>query len=122
MIDIAITGIGPVTSIGIGREAFWEGAVSGRSGGRRIDLPEEILATIVSRIGAPVTGFDPLRYGIPEKDLEILDPASQFALAATALALDDAGWTREEVDRKKGRWRIVGVDPGRVAVVLGTGI
>ena len=77
---VVVTGLGPVTSIGIGRSAFWESSVAGRSGGRRLDWPEPILATIGSRIGAPVTGFEPLVHGIPAKDLDILDPASQFAL------------------------------------------
>ena len=120
--EVAITGLGPVTSIGIGRAEFWKAAVAGASGGRRLDWPPEILATIGSRIGAPVIGFDPAAYGIPAKDVEILDPASQFALAGTCLALRDAGLTTTLVDRKKGRSAIEGLDPSRLAVVLGTGI
>ena len=119
---VVITGLGPVTSIGIGRPAFWESSMGGRSGGRRLDWPEAILATIGSRIGAPVTGFDPVAHGIPAKDLDILDPASQFALAGTRLALEDAGLAVTLVDRKKGRSRVEGVDPARLAIVLGTGI
>ena len=119
---VVITGLGPVTSIGIGRSAFWEGSLAGRSGGTRLEWPEKILATIGSRIGAPVKGFDPLAHGISAKDLDILDPASQFALAGAQLALVDAGLTVTLVDRKKGRSRVEGVDPARLAVVLGTGI
>jgi 3-oxoacyl-[acyl-carrier-protein] synthase II len=119
---VVVTGLGPVTSIGIGRAAFWEGSLAGRSGGRRLEWPESILATIGSRIGAPVTGFDPPAYGIPVKDLDILDPASQFALAGAHLALADAGLNVTLVDRKKGRSRVEGVEPARLAVVLGTGI
>lgn len=119
---VFITGLGPVTSIGIGRPAFWEGAVSGRSGGRRLEWPEPILATIGSRIGAPVTGFDPLAHGILAKDVDILDPASQFAIAGAQLALLDAGLPVTLVDRKRGRSRVEGVDPARLSVVLGTGI
>lgn len=120
--SVVITGLGPVTSIGIGRKSFWESALAGRSGGRRLDWPETWLATLHSRIGAPVTGFDPVLYGIPAKDLEILDPASQFALAGVHLALEDAGLRTILVDKKRGRSRIVDVDPERTAVVLGTGI
>ena len=122
MNQVAITGIGPVTSIGIGRSAFWEAATAGRSGAKALDWPADILATLTSRIGAPLAGFDPTRYGVPAKDLEILDPASQFALAAVHLALEDAGLTMSVVDRKKGRTRIDQVEPSRLAVVLGTGI
>jgi len=60
---VVITGLGPVTSIGIGRSAFWEGSLAGRSGGVRLDWPEPILATIGSRIGAPVSSFDPVAFG-----------------------------------------------------------
>jgi 3-oxoacyl-[acyl-carrier-protein] synthase II len=119
---VAITGLGPVTSIGIGKAAFWKGAVAGESGGRSLDWPAEILATIGSRIGAPVASFDPAQYGIPAKDLEILDPASQFALAGVHLALEDAGLPTTLVDRKKGRLKVDQVDPSRLAVILGTGI
>jgi len=119
---VVVTGLGPVTSIGIGRSAFWEGSLAGRSGGMRLGWPETILATIGSRIGAPITGFDPLAHGIPAKDLDILDPASQFALAGAHLALTDAGLPITLVDRKKARSRVEGVDPARLAVVLGTGI
>src|SRR2546428_96524 len=103
---VAITGLGPVTSIGIGKTDFWAGAVSGRSGGRRLDWPEKILATCGSRVGAPVIGFDPLQYGIPPKDQDILDPSSRFALAGAWLALRDAGLTTTILDRKKGRSRV----------------
>ena len=119
---VVITGVGPVTSIGIGKKEFWEGSLGGRSGARRLDWPGHILATCGSRIGAPVTGFDPVTFGVPAKDLEILDPASRFALAGTYLALADASLTTAALDVKKGRLRIEQADPERCAVVLGTGI
>lgn len=119
---VVVTGIGPVTSIGIGRRAFWDAAIHGHSGGRALALAPEILATIGSRIGAPVQGFDPVAFGIPQKDLEILDPGARFALAAARLALEDAGFATTLLDRRKGRSTIADIDPERVAVVLGTGI
>jgi 3-oxoacyl-[acyl-carrier-protein] synthase II len=119
---VVITGLGPVTSIGIGKEAFWRGALEGRSGGRKLDWPESILATCASRVGAPVTGFDPVQFGIPPKDVEILDPATQFALAGTFLALADAGISISPGDPRRSRPAMRGVDPERVAVILGTGI
>lgn len=119
---VVITGVGPITSIGIGRSAFWQGAVAGKSGGRTLDWPAEVLRTCGSRVGAPVTGFDPRLFGVPEKDLEILDPATRFALAGTYLALADAGFTTAPVDPRKGRARIEQVESARIAVVLGTGI
>jgi len=120
--QVVITGVGPVTSIGIGRKSYWQSAVDGKSGAVRLDWPEEILRTMATKIGAPVRGFDSTQYGVPAKNLDILDPVSQFALAGTWLALEDAGLTTTVVDRKKSRSQVEGVEPSRLAVILGTGI
>jgi 3-oxoacyl-[acyl-carrier-protein] synthase II len=85
---VAVTGLGLVTSIGIGREEVWRGARAGRSG------------------GAPITGFDPARVptrvACEARDFEPgdfmdrraarrMDRFAQMGVAAARLALDDAG-------------------------------
>ena len=86
--EVWVTGIGPVTAVGIGRDAFWQGVRAGHSPIRRIDRfdPSEFR----SRIAAQVDEFDPhdlIDPGIARR----LDRFSQFSLAAGRLALDDAG-------------------------------
>ncbi len=105
---VAITGLGPITPIGIGKEAFWEGLRSGRSGVCRVDDRVD-LEGIDVKIGAPVRDFAPLAFMDP-KHARRIDRSAQFALGASSLALADAGLSK------------AGLDPDRVAVITGTGI
>ncbi|MCX6091560.1 MAG: beta-ketoacyl-ACP synthase II [Candidatus Bipolaricaulota bacterium] len=105
---VAITGLGPITPIGIGREAFWDGLSSGRSGVCRVyDVVD--LDGIDVKIGAPVRDFDPLAF-MDAKHARRVDRSAQLALGASSLALEDAGFSS------------AGYDPDRVAVITGTGI
>lgn len=105
---VVITGIGAVTPVGIGKEAFWEGLASGKSGVTRIDDIID-LTGIPVKIGAYIREFDPLQF-IDKKRARRLGRASQLALAATKLALED------------GRLDLAQEDRGRIGVVIGTGI
>jgi 3-oxoacyl-[acyl-carrier-protein] synthase II len=84
---VVITGIGAVTPIGIGKEAFWEGLLAGKSGVTRIDDIVN-LTDIPVKIGAYIREFDPLQF-MDKKRARRLGRASQLALAATKLALED---------------------------------
>jgi 3-oxoacyl-[acyl-carrier-protein] synthase II len=121
---VVVTGLGPVTAIGIGRKHFWEAALEGRSGARTIEYPWMDQGEYTSHVGAPVTGFDPGDYAISPRDRRLLDPVACFTLGAARLALEDGGLRLEPAEgaKSRGRWAIEGVDPRRVAVVLGTGI
>jgi 3-oxoacyl-[acyl-carrier-protein] synthase II len=82
-----ITGIGVVTPIGIGVDAFRAGLRTGRSPVRRIDRFDP--SPFRSRVAAQVDEFDPLDFG-DSKTARQLDRFSQFGLAAGKLALADA--------------------------------
>ena len=105
---VVITGLGPVTPLGEGRDAFWEALRSGRSAVRRVDDLID-LDGIEVKVGAPVTEFDPSRYIEPRKARR-LDRSAQFSLVAADLAMRDA-----KVD-------IADSDTTRWGVVAGTGI
>lgn len=85
---VVLTGIGPVTPIGTGVDAFWEGLTSGRNGIRRI--------TRFATEGLPVTlagevpDFDPGAWLDP-KEVRRTDRFTHFAVAAAKLAWEDAG-------------------------------
>jgi 3-oxoacyl-[acyl-carrier-protein] synthase II len=84
---IWITGIGVVTAIGTGVDAFRAGLRAGRSPVTRIDRFDP--SPFRSQVAAQVDDFDPLAW-MPPKTARQLDRFSQFGMVAGRLALDDA--------------------------------
>ena len=95
---VVITGLGPVTPIGIGREAFWEGLRAARSAVRRVTRFDP--SPFRSHVAAEVDGFDPSRWIDPRR-AKRLDRCSLFSLAAARLALTDAGIELEHEDAER---------------------
>jgi len=89
---VVITGMGVVTPIGLSVEEFWQGLVAGRSGIRRIT--EFDASPYPTQIAALVRGFDPQEY-MDRKAARRMSRFSQFAVAATRMALEDADLTIE---------------------------
>lgn len=88
-----ITGIGPVTTIGIGRESFWAGLLREQSAIRRlptIDHPLSAIRSAHAQHAAWIDDFTPADWFPPHK-LKRLDRYVQFALASSHLAIEDAG-------------------------------
>jgi len=84
---VVVTGIGLVSSLGIGTGANWEALLAGRSGVGRITKFDP--SAFAAQIAAEVTGFDPLQF-IEKKDVKKMDVFIQYALAASQFAMDDA--------------------------------
>lgn len=103
---VKITGIGPVTPAGIGREAFFKGINEPISRVRAITRYRPEAGPF---IGAEVSGFDLYEFA-PEENPRRLSRHTQLGLAAAILALRDAGLTFEEIA------------PLKPAVVSGTSI
>ncbi len=103
---VVVTGLGAISPLGPTAESTWEGLVAGRSGVGRITLFDS--SEFAVRIAAEVKDFDPIeRFG--KRRSRHLDRVVQFALAATAEAIEHA-----KLD--------ISADPERVGVVYGTGI
>src|SRR5436189_4542752 len=84
---VVVTGIGLVSSLGIGTDANWQALVAGRSG---IGPITKFDATEFStRIAGEVKDFDPLRF-IEKKDVKKMDIFIQYAIAASQFAMDDS--------------------------------
>ena len=84
---VVITGIGAITPIGIGKDAFWEALMAGKNGiGKitRFDATE-----YGSQIAGEVKDFEPADY-IDKKEAKRMDRYTQFAVAAAKLAIEDA--------------------------------
>lgn len=104
---VAITGLGPVSAIGIGTSALWDGLRRERSPIRRITRFDP--SPWRSRVAAEIDDFEPDRYMDP-RVARRLERFSQFSIASARLALHDAGL--EPTD----------LDPDRVAVQMGSAI
>lgn len=104
---VVVTGLGPVTSIGIGKEEYWDSLIEGRSGISHItNFDTEGYTTT---IGSEVKNFDPEKY-IDKKEAKRMDRFAQFAIAGTQLALEDSGLDLDSIDKR------------RVGVILGSGV
>jgi 3-oxoacyl-[acyl-carrier-protein] synthase II len=87
---VVVTGIGLVSSLGIGTSVNWTALVAGRSGIDRVTKFD--ITGFASQIAAEVRGFDPLHF-IDKKDVKKMDVFIQYAVAASQFAVDDAQLT-----------------------------
>jgi 3-oxoacyl-[acyl-carrier-protein] synthase II len=84
---VVITGIGLVSSLGIGTGANWTALLAGTSGVGHITRFD--VSAFAARIAAEVKGFDPLQF-IEKKDVKKMDLFIQYAIAASQFAMDDS--------------------------------
>ena len=85
---VVITGIGLVSSLGIGTSANWTALLAGTSGVARITRFD--ASGFAAQIAAEVRDFDPLQF-VDKKDVKKMDVFIQYAIAASQFAMDDAG-------------------------------
>jgi 3-oxoacyl-[acyl-carrier-protein] synthase II len=106
---VVITGMGAVTPIGIGREAFWQALCNGESGVRRIESYDVSESAV--KIAAQVRGFD-WEAQLNPKDRKHVPRTVPLALAAAREALADANYQTSDLSLEQRR---------AIGVVLGTG-
>lgn len=106
---VVITGMGCVTPIGIGREAFWDGLQRGESGVRRIETFDVSNSPV--KIAAQVQGFD-WEAQLSAKDRKHVPRTVPLALAAAREAFQDAGIAAQDLSVEERQ---------RIGVQLGTG-
>ena len=85
---VVITGLGPITAIGVGKKAFWEGMTSGRSGIGPVTRFDPSLFN--ARSAAEINDWEPEKF-FPSQRLKRLDRYAQFAVGSAKLALEDSG-------------------------------
>lgn len=95
---VVVTGIGIVSSIGIGKDLFWENLTKGKSGISEIDLFD--TSKFNRHFGGQIKDFQPSQF-IPKGMVKFIGRASCFAIAATKLALQDAKISQSEYKSKK---------------------
>ena len=104
---VVVTGLGAITPIGIGKENFWNALIAGKNGIGKITRFDATGYTV--QIAGEVPDFDPVQF-IDKKEVKRMDRYTQFALAATKLAIEDA-----KLDVKQ-------IDGDRAGVFIGSGI
>jgi 3-oxoacyl-[acyl-carrier-protein] synthase II len=104
---VVVTGVGLVSPIGVGTDATWQGILAGRSGIGPITQFD--AARYTTRFAGEVTDFDPLDW-MDRKDVRKCARFTQFAIAATSMAVEHSGL------------RITEGNAERVGVAIGSGI
>ena len=103
--EVVITGMGVVSPIGIGCEAYAESLRNRQSGVRRLENYNP--ANLQVDFGGEVRGFDPKHFVTPRKSLKIMSREIQLGFAAANLACEDAALSPGSVD------------PDRLGVIFG---
>src|SRR5881397_4053472 len=93
---VVVTGLGVISPVGLTVEDFWNNLVAGKSGVAPITYFD--TAHFDTKFAAEVKGFDPLNY-MDRKLSQRVDPFTQFALAASDMAVKDAGLDFSKVDK-----------------------
>ncbi|MEP6819518.1 MAG: beta-ketoacyl-[acyl-carrier-protein] synthase family protein [bacterium] len=106
---VVITGLGCVTPIGIGRQAFWNALTRGESGVRKIESYDVSNSPV--KIAAEVRGFD-WEAQLNPKDRKHVPRTVPLALAAAREAIKDAALSPDDFSLEQRR---------AMGVVLGTG-
>lgn len=110
---VVVTGLGVVSSLGIGWKEFWKNLLAGRSG---INPITSFDVSKHDRIyGGEVKNFDPTKF-INKKKARQMGKASQFAITAAQLAIKDAGLKIEEL-RKSRTGICIGTTMGEIQVI-----
>jgi 3-oxoacyl-[acyl-carrier-protein] synthase II len=106
-IRTVITGVGVVSPIGIGNDAFWKSLIEGRSGiGYLRAFPSGELPT---KLAAQIHDFEPDHLVGSKKLLKVMSRDIQLGVVAASLSMNDARLTRGDVD------------PDRLGVSFGAG-
>ena len=103
---VVVTGMGVIAPLGVGLQLFWENAVAGRSGIRRMTLADP--ANYPCQVAGEVPDFDYTQF-MDRKDGRRMARFSQYAVAATRMALEHAAIDLDHTDRE------------RVGVLIGNG-
>lgn len=103
---VVVTGMGALTPLGNTVNDFWKNLIAGKSGAAPITRFD--TTKFKTKFACELKGFDPLNY-FDKTEVKKMDPFSQYAMAATAEAIQDAALNLETIDKT------------RVGVIWGSG-
>ena len=102
---VVVTGLGVVSPIGTGTQAFWDAALAGTNGVRAVTQID--TSEFKTKVGGEVRDFDPDHYLRPAEQAST-GRAGQYAIAAAVMAVEQAGLD------------LPNLDPSRIGVSMGT--
>jgi 3-oxoacyl-[acyl-carrier-protein] synthase II len=108
---VVVTGLGVISPLGNTIDEFWNNLLAGKSGAGPITYFDttHFNTKFACQVNNQYNSFDPLNY-MDRKLAQRVDPFTQFALAASDMAMKDSGLD------------MTNIDPYRVGVVYGSGI
>lgn len=104
---VVITGMGVVSALGTDLNEFWNSIKEGKCGITSVSKID--VSNMTTKVAAEIKDFDPTEF-IDKKEAKRMDTYSQFAMAASKMAVEMSGLDLEKVDRY------------RFGVVVGSGI
>lgn len=104
---VVITGMGAVTSLGIGVDKLWKSIKHGESG---ISMIERVdVSDMPTKVASEVKDFNPENF-IEKKEIKRMDRFAQFALASAQMAIEQSKLDLDKVNKE------------RIGVIIGSGI
>lgn len=104
---VVVTGLGALTPIGSNVSAYWDGLISGKSGGAPITYFD--ASKFKTQFACELKGYDPNDH-FDRKEVRKMDKFTQYAMVASDEAILDAGLNHDTLDKT------------RVGVIWGAGI
>lgn len=104
---VVITGMGAVSSLGIGADKLWQSIKAGKCGISKIERID--VSDLPTKVGGEIKNFDPSIF-IDKKEIRRMDRFAQFALSSAQMAIEDSKLDFDKIDKE------------RVGVIIGTGI
>ena len=105
---VVITGIGVVSSNGVGKDVFWANIKAGKHGFNQITKFDTDSFDV--KYAAEIQGWDPVAMGIPKKEARRMDLFTQYSAVAANMAIEDSKGFAD------------GLDPYRIGVLVASGI
>jgi 3-oxoacyl-[acyl-carrier-protein] synthase II len=105
---VVVTGLGVVTPVGLDTDTFWKNLSEGKSGVSQLKAFDS--SEFDCKIAGEIKDFTPVTYFKTPKDVKRTDRFTQFAMAASKMAVADSGLNPEEIDLD------------RTGVMIGSGI
>ncbi len=104
---VVITGLGAVTSLGLGAENFWNSIKNGKCGISSIERID--VSDLSTKVGAEIKDFNPSDF-IEKKEIKRMDRYAQYAVAAAQMGMESSGLDMERINKE------------RMGVIIGTGV